>query len=394
MTNFQKVQVELNCHTSYHQRIFMFENYSAPSELIPSDPRFGCGPSLIPVEFVQRLADTGVHLLGTSHRKQPVKNLVKEMQDGLRKYFNIPSDFTIAVGNGGATFLFDMIALGIVEKKVTHFTCGEFSEKWYKSSKAVPWIEAEQVSVDFGKGITPTNVPGSDLIACTLNETSTGVQLDSIPEVDANTILAVDATSGGGQCPIDVSKVDMYFFSPQKVFASEGGLFVCIMSPKARARAEKIAGDKSRYIPPIMDWLVCLDNSDKNQTYNTPAIATLFFLNEQVKLMNTVGYAKVQEQSQKKADLLYGWADEKPYLSCYIQEPQYRSIAVATIDVDDKVDVDGLLKKLEGDKIVYGIDAYRKLGRNQFRIGLFHNIKIEDLEKLTKLLSNAIESVL
>ena len=143
-----------------------------------------------------------------------------------------------------------------------------------------------------------------------------------------------------------------------------------------------------------MDWLVCLDNSDKNQTYNTPAIATLFFLNEQVKLMNTVGYAKVQEQSQKKADLLYGWADEKPYLSCYIQEPQYRSIAVATIDVDDKVDVDGLLKKLEGDKIVYGIDAYRKLGRNQFRIGLFHNIKIEDLEKLTKLLSNAIESVL
>lgn len=372
----------------------MFENYKAPSELIPSDPRFGCGPSLIPVEFAQRLADTGVHLLGTSHRKQPVRDLVKGIQEGLREYFKVPEDYTIAVGNGGATFLFDMIALGIVEKKATHFTCGEFSQKWFKSSKLVPWIETEEVAVDFGKGITPKNVEGSDLIACTLNETSTGVQLDSIPEMDENTILAVDATSGGGQCPIEVSKTDMYFFSPQKVFASEGGFFVCIMSPKARKRAEKLNEDKSRYVPGIMNWKVCLDNSDKNQTYNTPSISTLFFLNEQVKLMNKDGYASIQEQARKKADLVYGWAEEKPYLSCFIEEPQYRSVAVATIDVDDKIDVGALLKNLEKEKIVYGIDAYRKLGRNQFRIGLFHNIKYEDLEKLTKLLSNAIESEL
>ncbi|MCO4792318.1 MAG: phosphoserine transaminase [Bacteriovoracaceae bacterium] len=372
----------------------MFENYNAPSDLIPSDPRFGCGPSLIPVQFVKDLADTGVHLLGTSHRKQPVKDLVKGIQEGLRTYFNVPSDYTIAVGNGGATFLFDMIALGIVEKKATHFTCGEFSQKWFKSSKLVPWIEAEEVSVEYGKGITPELISGSDLIACTLNETSTGVQLDQIPGMDENTILAVDATSGGGQCPMDVSKTDMYFFSPQKVFASEGGLFVCIMSPKARERALKLNDDKSRYIPGIMNWKTCLDNSDKNQTYNTPAISTLYFLNEQIKLMNKEGYEAVQEEAQKKADLVYGWAEEKPYLSCFIEEPKYRSVSVATINVDEKIDVNGLLKKLGSDKIVYGIDSYRKLGKNQFRIGLFHNIKLDDLNKLTRLLSNAIESVL
>lgn len=372
----------------------MFENYNAPKELRPTDPRFGCGPSLIPVEFVKRLAETDVHLLGTSHRKAPVKNLVREIQEGLVKYFDVPADYTVCMGNGGATLLFDMIGLGLVEKKIAHFTCGEFSSKWYKSSEMIPWIEAEEHSVDFGNGITPEALAGFDVIACTLNETSTGVQLDSIPEVDANTLLCVDATSGAGQCPIDVSKTDLFFFSPQKVFASEGGLFIAIMSPKARERALKIAEDKNRYIPGIMDWKTCIDNSDKNQTYNTPSLSTLFFLNEQVKLMNKDGYASVQEQARKKADLVYNWANEKAYLSCYITEERYRSVAVACIDVDEKIDVNPLIKKLESEKIVYGIDAYRKLGRNQFRIGLFHNIAFSDLEKLTKLLSHAIESEL
>ncbi len=372
----------------------MFENLEIPSHLRPSDPRFGSGPSLIPVSYVQRLAETGPHLLGTSHRKAPIKNLVKEVQDGLRKYFNVPDDYSIVLGNGGATFLFDMIGLGMVEKKITHFTCGEFSQKWFKSSKSIPWIEAEERAVDFGQGITPENDPSADYIAITLNETSTGVQIDALPEVGPNTILGVDATSGGGQCPCDVSKTDFYFFSPQKVFASEGGLFVGIMSPKARERALKIAEDNSRYVPGIMNWKTCIENSDKNQTYNTPAISTLFFLNEQIKAMNTDGYENVQKESQRKADLVYGWAEQKSYLSPYISEQKYRSVAVATIDVDDKVDVNALLKVFEREKVVYGIDAYRKLGRNQLRIAMFHNITHADLEKLTQLISHCIESEL
>jgi phosphoserine aminotransferase len=372
----------------------MFDNFEMPKELIPSDPRFGSGPSLVPTEFLERLAKTGPHFMGTSHRKPAVKNVVKEIQDGLMKYFNLPSDYLVVLGNGGATLLFDMIALGVVEKKATHFTCGEFSEKWFKSSKAVPWIETTQVSVPFGKGINGVATPGSDLIAVTLNETSTGVQLSKLPVVDANTILAVDATSGGGQCPCDVSQTDIYFFSPQKVFASDGGLWIAIMSKKARERALKIAADKSRYVPDIMNWTQAITNSEQNQTYNTPALATLFMLNEQVKLMNTLGYAEVQSLANKKANLLYGWAESKPYLSCFIEEKEFRSVAVATIDVDTKVNVDDVIKFLEKKKAVYGIDGYRKLGRNQFRISMFHNITYNDLEKLTKLLSTMIESKL
>ena len=370
----------------------MFEQFQVPDHLRPSDPRFGSGPSLVPMEYVTRLAETGPHLLGTSHRKPPVRQLVKEIQDGLREYFQLSPDYEVILGNGGATFLFDMIALGMVEKKITHFTCGEFSEKWYKASKLVPWLEVGQEAVEYGEGITPTDVPDSDVIATTLNETSTGVQVDQFPKVGDDRILAVDATSGGGQCPIDVNETDFYFFSPQKVFASDGGLFVGIMSPKAKERVLRLAEDKNRYVPSIMNWKSCVTNSEKNQTYNTPAISTLFFLNEQIKRMNADGYEKVQAESDRKAQLVYGWAEKKDYLSPFIKEDRYRSRSVATIDVDDKVDTEALIKVLEEQKAVYGIDPYRKLGRNQFRIALFHNVTYENLEKLTELLSTAIEN--
>ena len=209
-------------------------------------------PSLVPVEFMQSLAETGVELLGTSHRKPVVKNLVKEMQDGVRKYFNVPSDYTIALGNGGATLLFDMLGLGIVDKKIVHHTCGEFSQKWYKSSALIPWIEAQEVAVDFGQGVDATNVAGADVIAVTLNETSTGVQIKGLPEVDADTILAVDATSGAGQVPCDVSKTDIFFFSPQKVFASEGGLWIAIMSPSLNPCAVAVITHGSACVAPVI----------------------------------------------------------------------------------------------------------------------------------------------
>lgn len=368
----------------------MFEKFQVPANLIPSDPRFGSGPSLIPLKYVENLLKTGTHLLGTSHRKSPIKNLVKEIQEGLVKYFNLPEGHHVVLGNGGATFLFDMITLGMVEKSSAHFMCGEFSSKWFNSAKLFPEIEAKGFEAPFGEGIDATNVSGVDLIAMTLNETSTGVQMTNFPKVNDNVLLAVDATSGAGQVPCDPGKADIFFFSPQKVFASDGGLFVAFLSEKAIERSKKIANTK-RYIPEIMNWSYAIDNSSKNQTYNTPAIATLFFLNEQIKTMNELGYEKVVEMSNKKAALIYDWAEQKEYLTPYIKDKNYRSNSVATIDVDDKYPVDDLIKILEKSNIVLGIDGYRKLGRNQFRISLFHNITYEDLEKLTKIISLAIE---
>lgn len=370
----------------------MFENFKVPSELMPSDARFGVGPSLIPVEHLEALAKTGQSLMGTSHRKPAVKKLVKEMQDGLRKYFKLPADYEVVIGNGGATFLFDMIGLGLVEKSSAHFTTGEFSNKWYKSHKMNPNIETELKTVEMGHGINPEAVEGHDMICATLNETSTGVMITELPDMRGTDVLvAVDATSGAGQIPVDFEKCDVFFFSPQKVFASEGGFFVCIMSPKAIARAEKIA-KSDRYIPEIMNWNLAIDNSRKNQTYNTPAVATIFLLNEQVKRMNELGYDKVIEMANKKAELLYSWAESKDYLAPYVEEKKYRSTSVATINVDEKYPTADLLKVLREQNAVLDIDSYRKLGKNQFRISLFHNVTYENLEKLTKIISLAMES--
>ena len=363
-----------------------------PSPQCPLDPRFGVGPSRIPLEHLKALAETGYDLMGTGHRKQAAKDLVKSVQEGLARYFRLPSSHRVVLGNGGATLLFDAIGLGMVKKTITHFICGEFSNKWYKSSQAIPWIEATPVQKDFGEGVTP-HMPGeSDTVAVTLNETSTGVMIDQLPNPGKDILLCLDATSGAGQIPWDVEKVDIAFFSPQKVFASEGGLFVAILSPKAVERAQEIAADSSRYIPPFMSWITALDNSRKHQTYTTPALATLFLLDKQIGSMNRIGAEKVFEESRRKAELVYGWANEKDYLSCYIREKSYRSLSVATIDVDDQIDVPALLKHLTEKKQVYDIDAYRKLGRNQFRISLFHNIDYSELEKLTWLLGHLIES--
>jgi phosphoserine aminotransferase len=374
----------------------MFEKIKTHSDKIPSDPRFGSGPSLIPVKFLERLVETGPHLLGTSHRKSPVKNIVKGIQEGLRSLLSVPKDYKVVLGNGGATFLFDMISFGMVEKKALHFTCGEFSEKWFKASSVIPWTETEKISVPYGEGVTPRSDESADLIAVTLNETSTGVMCLELPEVGEKTLLAVDATSGGGQLPCDISKTDIFFFSPQKVFGSEGGLYVAILSPKAVERAMSInetsqEEENPRFIPHIMNWKTAIDNGEKHQTYNTPAISTLFFLHEQVKEMAELGFNKVFELAKSKSDLVYNWALEKPYLGPYIKDQKFRSLAVATIDVDEKIEVDKLIKVLEKEKIVYGIDSYRKLGRNQFRIALFHNVSFSDLKKLTELISILIE---
>jgi phosphoserine aminotransferase len=372
--------------------ISMFEKFIVPKDLIPSDPRFGVGPSLIPTEALQKLAQTGHELLGTSHRREAVRNIVKEMQEGLRSYFKLPADYEVVIGNGGATLLWDMMGLGMIEKAPYHFICGEFSDKWFRANKNIPWLKPDSTKVEFGKGVNPEDKDGFDFIACTLNETSTGVMLSELPQVAADTILAIDATSGAGQIAIDFKKSDIYYFSPQKVFASEGGFYVAIFSPKAIERAQKISKDNSRFIPESFKWSHAIENSRQNQTYNTPAISTIFLLNEQVKLMNKLGEDKVVQEAKRKAELMYGWANEKSYLSPFIQEEKFRSQAVATIDLDEKFNAEDLANRLRGLGTVYDIDAYRKLGRNQFRISMFHNVSYENLEKLTRIISLAVES--
>ncbi|HXH31044.1 MAG TPA: aminotransferase class V-fold PLP-dependent enzyme [Bacteriovoracaceae bacterium] len=371
----------------------MFENFKVPSELIPSDPRFGVGPSLIPVEAVENLLKTGKTLLGTSHRKTAVRNVVKELQDGLRDYFKLPPGHEIVLGNGGATLFWDMMGLGLVRHSSLHYVCGEFSDKWYRSSSSIPWIKAKAVKVDFGEGINPREEEGFDFICSTLNETSTGVMLTEIPKLkNPDTLIAVDATSGAGQIKIDFNKTDVYYFSPQKVFASEGGFYVAIMSPKAIARAMEISADTKRFIPEALKLTHALENSRQNQTYNTPAISTIFFMNEQVKLMNKLGEDQVIAQAKEKASLIYGWAEEKSYLSPFVKTASFRSHAVATIDVDPQFNADDLALVLRKQGVAFDIESYRKLGRNQFRISLFHNISFADLKKLTQIISRAFET--
>lgn len=369
----------------------MFENFKVPKELIPDDPRFGVGPSLIPTQAVEALVKSGHNLLGTSHRKMPVRNLVKQMQEGIRTYFNLPSDYQVVIGNGGATFVWDLIGFNLVEEKSLHFICGEFSDKWHRAHNAMPWVETKEVRVEYGMGINPVEEEGYDLICCTLNETSTGVQLSHIPKLtNANTLMAVDATSGAGQIQVNFNDIDFYYFSPQKVFASDGGFYVAIMSPKAVKRVKKIHG--TRFIPESLKLQYAIENSLENQTYNTPSIATIFFLNEQVKLMNKVGQDKVIAESKRKAKLMYDWIEEKPYLSAFVLEKEFRSDSVVTIDVDKQYIMEDLTRVLREQDVAFDIDGYRKLGRNQLRIALFYNVSYSNLKKLTQVISLAIEN--
>ncbi len=359
------------------------------SENKPSDPRFGSGPTLIPQEFVKELYESGPHILGTSHRKPAVKNIVKSIQEKCKQLFGLSDDYLVALGNGGATHLFDMVNLGMVRNKATHFVCGEFSQKWFKASKNIPYFKAECEEVPFGEGLQAHNVEDSDMICLTLNETSTGVSNKTIPHCP-NALVAVDATSGGGQIFVDMKNIDVFFFSPQKVFASEGGLWVCILSPKAIERIKEVR-EMDRYFPLTMDWKLVLDNAPKNQTYNTPSISSLFFLERQLCRLAKLGKEAIIKDALEKAKLIKEWVESKDYLSFFVKDEEYRSLSVSTIDVSEKVPVNDILKKLSDEGIVYGIEAYRKLNRNQVRVATFPSIKIEDLKKLTQLLSQEFE---
>jgi phosphoserine aminotransferase len=366
-----------------------FERLQIPKELIPADPRFTPGPSIIPTSFLDSLKATGNTFLGTSHRKKSVIDITKQLQDGIKTYFDLPDDYLIILGNGGATCLFDALSLNVVEKNVSHYVCGEFSSKWCEASKLIPGLEVKEHSFDFGEGVTYSPEADAELVCVTLNETSTGAQLSGFPELKENQLLAVDATSGGGQIPWPVNKTDFFFFSPQKVFASEGGLYVICASPRG---VKKLLEENKRYVPQFLNLKSFAENAQKSQVFTTPSLTSIFFLNEQVKLMNAKGRKKIEAEGEEKAQILYNWAESKEYLSCYVKEDKFRSRTVATINVDEKLPVDGLLDFLDSKGLVHGINSYRKLGKNQFRIAFFPQVSKEDVQKLTGLLSFFLES--
>ncbi|QCX29285.1 phosphoserine transaminase [Nocardioides jishulii] len=357
-----------------------------PAELLPVDGRFGAGPSKISTSALDALAATGQTLMGTSHRQAPVKNTVGRVREGLAELFSLPEGYEIVLGNGGATAFWDIAAFGLVRNKSQHLSFGEFSSKFASSVKKAPWL-AEPTVITSEPGSRPDAVAeeGVDVYGWAHNETSTAVMAPVVrPEgIDSDALVLIDATSGAGGLPVDLNQVDAYYFAPQKCFASDGGLWIAAMSPKALARAEEIAAT-DRYIPPFFSLPTAIDNSKKNQTYNTPSVATLFLMAEQLDWMNANGgLTGMVERTTSSADVLYGWAEKTSYTTPYVSDPSHRSLVIGTIDFDDAIDAAAIAKVLRANGVV-DTEPYRKLGRNQLRIAMYPAIDASDVEKLTQ----------
>lgn len=370
----------------------MFENTKIPAELLPQDGRFGCGPSLVRTEFVEALAKDAKSYLGTSHRQATVKNKVGALIEKLRKYLEIPADYKIAMGNGSASQVWDMSTFCLVEKKSAHFINGEFSQKWAASVKDSKFVQAHEVKVGNGEQPKFQEFADCDVHCITWNETSTGAMWDACPSVKGeNTLLAVDATSAAGALRWDMSKTDLFYFSPQKAFGSEGGLWIGIFSPKAVARVEKIK-KSGRYIPAMLDLSLALKNGESNQTYNTPSLSTIYLLDKQLDwFLAKGGIGALTKEAEEKVKVLHDWTDRRPELSHYIKDPAARSRTVSTINLDPAIPYDALTKHLRKFGIL-DIDCYRNLGENQIRVSLFPNISKDDLVKLTKCIDYVLDN--
>ncbi|MEM0812231.1 phosphoserine transaminase [Corynebacterium amycolatum] len=356
-----------------------------PEEFQPGDGRFGCGPSKVRPAQIQAIVDGGTSIMGTSHRQPAVKNVVGEVREGLAELFQLPDGYEIVLSLGGATAFWDAATFGLIEKKSAHLTYGEFSSKFAKASKMTPWLDAPQI-IEAEPGSAPEVVAGEegvDLIGWAHNETSTGTMVPvTRPAGSEGQLVAIDATSGAGGLPVDMSQADVYYFSPQKCFASDGGIWLAAMSPAAIERIEKI-NSSDRFIPAFLDLQTAVDNSRKNQTYNTPAVGTLLMLADQVKWMNANGgldgmVARTTESSSH----LYNWAENRAEATPFVTDAAKRSLVVGTIDFEDNIDAAQIAKVLRANGIL-DIEPYRKLGRNQLRIGMFPAIDPEDIRRLT-----------
>jgi len=353
-----------------------------PSDLLPRDGRFGCGPSKVRPEAVAALAQAAPHLLGTSHRQPAVKTLVARLQDGLASLFDLPADYDVLLTNGGATAFWDAATYHLIEARSHHEVFGEFSGKFAAAAASAPWL-AEPTRNEIAPGGRPihtSDVGDADLVALTHNETSTGV-MSTIERPAGNAIVAVDATSGAGGLPVDPLAFDAYYFSLQKGFASEGGLVACLLSPAGAARIEALAAS-DRHVPAFLDLGTALANSRQNQTYNTPALSTVFLAVHQVEWMLSLGgLAAVVERQQDKADALYGWADARSFAAPFVTDKDARSLVVGTIDLDG-VDATAVTTALRANGVI-DTEPYRKLGRNQLRVGMFPAVDLDDVKAYT-----------
>ena len=357
-----------------------------PTDLLPADGRFGSGPSKVRAEQVEYLASIGRTVLGTSHRQKPVKDLVRRVREGLGSFFSLPEGYEVVLGNGGSTCFWDIAAFNLVRERAQHLAFGEFSSKFATVTKNAPFLgEPTVVKGEPGTLPAPSAEAGVDVYAWAHNETSTGVMapVQRVAGADEGALVLVDATSGAGGLPVDVSQADVYYFAPQKSFASDGGLWLAVMSPAALARVEEIKGS-GRWIPDFLDLTTAIDNSRKDQTYNTPAVATLAMLANQVEWLNgNGGLSWAAGRTADSSSRLYGWAEATSYTTPYVADPAARSQVVGTIDFDDAVDAAAVAKVLRAHGVV-DVEPYRKLGRNQLRVAMFPAVDPADVEALTR----------
>ena len=357
---------------------------SIPAELLPQDGRFGCGPSKVRPAQVDHLASLGRSVLGTSHRQAPVRNLVGQVRDGLAELFSLPEGYEIILGNGGSTAFWDIAAFGLVRDRAQHLAFGEFSAKFASVTSKAPFLGASTIiKGEPGTLATPNAEPGVDVYAWAHNETSTGVMapVKRVDGADDGALVLIDATSGAGGLPVDVAESDVYYFGPQKCFAAEGGLWLAAFSPAALARVDEIAAS-GRWVPDFFSLPTAITNSRLNQTYNTPSVSTLVLLANQIEWMNGQGGLDwAVKRTTDSSSRLYGWAEGTAYTSPFVADPSARSLVVGTIDFTDEVDAAAVAKVLRANGVV-DVEPYRKLGRNQLRVGMFPAIDPEDISKL------------
>jgi phosphoserine aminotransferase len=355
-----------------------------PDNIKPKDGRFGCGPSKIRPEALSALSQSGASILGTSHRQKPVKNVVHNVREGLSSLFSLPEGYEVILGNGGSTAFWDIATFGLIEKRSQHLVFGEFSSKFASAAAEAPFL-GDPTVIKSEPGTHPVAVAeaGIDTYALTHNETSTGVSMPIIrPAGTEGALVLVDATSAAGGLSVDMNQCDTYYFAPQKSFASDGGLWIAIMSPAAIARAEKIKADK-RWVPAFFDLGIAIENSRLDQTYNTPALATIILLAEQIEWMNSNGgLSFAAGRSAQSASKLYTWAEKTSYTTPFVTDPAMRSNVVGTINFDDSIDATKVAAALRANGIV-DTEPYRKLGKNQLRIGMFPAVEPSDIDALT-----------
>ena len=355
-----------------------------PADLKPADGRFGSGPSKVRPAQVDALYAMAPIYLGTSHRKPGVKNQVKRLREGLRDLFSLPEGYEVILGNGGSTAFWDIATFGLIEDRGQFLSFGEFGSKFAKAASTAPHLGDMDVRT-FDPGTAGPFAPSAefDVYASPHNETSTGVAIEAVrPTGTGDALVMFDATSAAGGLPVVAEDFDVYYFAPQKCFASDGGLWFALMSPRALERAATISAS-GRWVPAFLDLGIAIDNSRQEQTYNTPALATIFLMAEQVDWFNANGGLKwAAGRSAASAENLYGWAEATAYTSPYVSDPALRSNVVGTVDFDDSVDAAQVAKVLRANGVV-DVEPYRKLGRNQLRVAMFPAIDPEDVQALT-----------